>query len=117
MVRSYWAARLQRLAGRFVGHFPLGQPAEFVLHQRQQLAGSVWIALFNLRKNPRHVCHAPQDIVRWEFHQTHHGSFRRMIRQAFDEETNLTLRASGLSLSLAILMAWRAVLLTRFNAS
>jgi len=51
---------LQCLAGWFLREFRRRQLPQFVIHQRQELLGSVGIPRFNLRQNTGHVRHERQ---------------------------------------------------------
>jgi len=52
-----WVFGLQRLPRVFLGHLLSGQPAKFVIDQRQKLLGRMGIALANGREDAGDVGH------------------------------------------------------------
>jgi len=48
---------LQSPVGRLVRHLLRGEPAKFLIDQRQELLGSVRVAQFDVRQNPRDIVH------------------------------------------------------------
>ena len=48
---------LERLAGLLLRQPLRGELAELVVDQRQQLLRGAWVALLDVRQNPRHIAH------------------------------------------------------------
>jgi hypothetical protein len=49
---------LKRMTGLFMSHLVRGEPTELAVDYRQQLRGSVFVAIANLFQNPCHLIHA-----------------------------------------------------------
>lgn len=47
--------RLKRVSGRLMGQLMSGEPTQFFVHQRQELARGVGVALMDLVHDPRHL--------------------------------------------------------------
>src|SRR5436190_18935627 len=51
-------SRLQGLVRTLLRHFRGGELAQFVVHERQQLIRSLWVALLSCLENARDIAHA-----------------------------------------------------------
>ena len=55
--------RLESMAGPFPLHVGGGHPAQFVVHQRNQLIGCFLVALAELGQQTRHVATRPRHVA------------------------------------------------------
>jgi hypothetical protein len=62
---------LERVTGCLLRHFVGGDPAQFVVYQRQQLVGRLGIASLNRLENARHITHSENSSkIDGEIHRT-----------------------------------------------
>jgi len=54
---------LQRVAWGFVSHLESGQPAQFLIDQRQQFRGGIRVAALDSLDHPGDIAHAAETIA------------------------------------------------------